>query len=118
MRDEFGRDATLQELSEVTGFNFAEINNLRLFRKKDVNVSTLAYSPIFIEGDNDDWVHFVYHDLPVRDKFIFEHKTGFSGNKVLSNEDIAKKLKISTSTVSNRIKMISDQLAQGWKNAD
>lgn len=114
LRNEFGRDPTLQELSDATGYSIGVINNLKTYRKKDVNVSALSYSPIFIAGDNDDWVHFVYHDLDTRDKFIFEHKTGFNGAKVLSNEQIAKQLKMSPSTVSNRVKIITDRLQEGW----
>lgn len=116
LKNEYGREATLEELSYGTGFGLAEINGLRQARKRDVNVSNLAYAPVFVESDNDEWVHFVYHDLPQRDKLIFEHKTGFSGKKVMSNDEIAKMLNTSSSTISNRIKLISDKIAEGWKN--
>lgn len=116
LKNELGREPTLQELSDITGFNISTVNNLLKTRKKEVSVNNLAYTPIFIEDDNDEWVNFVYHDLNDRDKFIFEHKTGFGSKPKLPNEDIAKKLNISTSTVANRVKIISDKLAEGWKD--
>lgn len=114
LKGEHGRDPTLQELADATGFNLSTINALRKVRKKDVNINNLSHSPVFIENDNDDWVHFVYHDLTDRDKFIFEHKTGFGSKPRLSNEELGKKLNISPSTVANRIKVISDRVAEGF----
>ncbi len=115
LRNELGRPATISELSQATGMSLGEINGLKQVRKKEVNVSTLAYSPVFVDNNNDDWVHFVYFDLPQRDKVIMEHKTGFGGKPVLTNEAIAKMLNTSTSTVANRVKMITTRLEEGWR---
>lgn len=118
LRNEYGHDATLDQLSQFTGMPIAEINSLKQARKRDVNISNLAYAPVFIDNENDNWVHFVYHDLPQKDKFIFEHKTGFGGKPILTNEQIGTKLKLSASTVSNRVKFITDKLSEGWQYAD
>jgi len=115
LRGEFGRDATLDELARATGFNLAEITGLKQSRKRDVNVANLPFAPMLVEDVNDEWVHIVYHDLTQRDRFILEHKTGFGGKTVMSTEEIAKALGISPSTVANRVKIISDKLAEGWK---
>lgn len=116
LRNDFGRDPSLAELSEATGMSLQEINGLKQSRKREVNVSNLAYTPVFVDNTNDDWVHLVYHDLPDRDKLILEHKTGFGGKQIMSNEELAKMLNVSTSTISNRVKMITDKIAEGWKN--
>lgn len=108
-----GRQPTSSELADASGFNLATVNNLMTARKKEVNLSNLAYSPIFYAGSNDDWIHFVYHDLSDKDKLIFEYRTGFGGKPILDNVAIAKKLGISPSTVSQRIKAITERLAQG-----
>lgn len=115
LRNELGREPSLAELSQATGMGLSELTSLKQSRKREVNVSNLAYSPVFIEGDNDDWVHFVYHDLPQRDKVIMEHKTGFGGKKILSNDQLAKMLNTSPSTISNRVKLITDRITEGWK---
>ena len=115
LKDELGRDPSIGELSGYTGFSTQVVANLVKTRKKEVNVNNLAYTPVFIENDNDECVVFVYHDLTDRDKFIFEHKTGFGSKKILSNDEIAKELKISSSTVANRVKLITDKLSDCWK---
>ena len=109
------REPTADEVSEHTGMSIGEINKLKQYRKKDVGVSSLSYTPVFVDNENDDWIHYVYHDLAPRDKFIFEHKTGFGGKPVLENEAIAKKLKLTPAIVSSRVKIISDALAEGYK---
>jgi len=115
LRNELGRPPSLAELAQGTGMGLSELTGLKQVRKKEVNVSNLAFSPVFIEGNNDDWVHFVYFDLPQRDKVIMEHKTGFGGKKLMSNDELAKMLGTSTSTISNRVKMITSKLEEGWK---
>lgn len=113
LKSDLGRDPTLHELSIASGFNLPTLTSLLQARRKDVNINNLAYAPIFIDNENDDWVHFVYHDLTDRDKYIFEHKTGFGGKARMSNEEIGKNLNISPSTVANRIKLISDRVSEG-----
>jgi DNA-directed RNA polymerase specialized sigma subunit len=115
LRDELGRDPNVSELASVTGFSNQTVANLLKTRKKEVNINNLAYTPVFVENDNDECVVFVYHDLTDRDKYIFEHKTGFARKKVMSNEEIAKALNISPSTVANRVKLISDKLSECWR---
>lgn len=116
LKDELGREPNVSELAAFTGFGTHAVANLLKTRKKEVNVNNLAYTPVFIENDNDECVTFVYHDLTDRDKYIFEHKTGFANKKLMSNDEIAKALNISSSTVANRVKIISDKLSDCWKD--
>jgi DNA-directed RNA polymerase specialized sigma subunit len=113
LKDELGREPSTHELSEHSGFSLKETANLLKHRKKDVNINNVGETSVFISSEDDDWIHFVYHDLPERDRVIFEWKTGFGGKPVLSNEEIAKKLHLSPSTVSSRVKMMSDKIAEG-----
>lgn len=115
LRNELGREPALEELAQASGMNLAEVVGLKQVRKREVNVSNLQYAPVFIEGDNDEWIHFVYHDLPARDKVILEHKTGFGGKAIMTNEALAKLLNTSSSTISNRVKIISDKIEEGWR---
>jgi len=117
LKAELGRDPSVSEVADGTGMSISEVNSLLKGRKKTVNLNNLAYSPVMInEEENDDWLHFVYHDLTDRDKIIFEHKTGFGGRKILTNKQLAKKLKVSQSTIGYRSKLINNQLATGFKS--
>lgn len=114
LKEELGRNPTVLELSSRTGMSVQEISNLLQNRKKEVNINNLPFTPVFIES-KDDWLYYVYHDLPEKDRFIFEHKTGFGNRKIMSNEEIAKALNIPVSTVARRIKIISNRIMEGLK---
>lgn len=115
LKAELGRDPTVHELSESSGLPLAALRKLLVSRKKDVNVMNLAYTPAIMENENDDWVHFVYHDLTDRDKVIFEYKTGFGGKPVLTNEQIAAKMETPVSMINSRVRFITDRLSEAWK---
>jgi DNA-directed RNA polymerase sigma subunit (sigma70/sigma32) len=110
-----GRSPTVSELSEHSGFSMKMVNNMFRSKKSSTAMSNLFESPALFESGNDEWVHFVYHDLSPTDKLIFEHKTGFGGKKILDNSSISKKLNLSTSVLNNRIKLMNSTLAKGWK---
>ncbi len=115
LKEELGREPSVEELSTATGFNLHTVSHLLQNRKKEINIENLAYTPVFIDNNNDEWIHFIYQDLPPRDKVIFEHKIGWAGKEELSNEELAKKLNISASTVNNRIRHITQKLSEGWR---
>ena len=114
LEDEIGRPPNVQELSNRSHMSIQEINHILQHRAGEVNVSKLAYTPVFVDNQNDEWIHFVYHDLSDTDRMIFEHKTGFGGKKVLNNEELADLLKISPSTVSQRANHIAEKVNENW----
>ena len=118
LKDSLGRDPSLMELSEFTHIPIAQINQIKQGRAGEVNVSSLIHTPVFINNTNDDWLHFVYHDLTDKDRIIFEHKTGFGNKPKLNNDEIAKKLNMSPSAVSNREKLIAEKIQENWSETD
>lgn len=114
LHEQLGRAPNVSELADATGLGIQAVSNLLGTRKKDINLNNLAYSPVFFEGEENDWVHFVYHDLTDKDKLIFEHRTGFGGKKMMDTAELAKLLGVSPSTISQRIKVISDKLEEGF----
>jgi DNA-directed RNA polymerase specialized sigma subunit len=110
-----GRSPTLEELAHNSGFSMKTVEKMLRTRKNTTGMSSLFEAPALFHSQNDEWVHFVYHDLSDTDKLIFEHMTGFGNKPVLNNKAISTKLNLSTSTLNNRIKLINTTLAKGWK---
>jgi DNA-directed RNA polymerase specialized sigma subunit len=110
-----GRQPTVDELSHHSGFSKETVVHTLKSQKTSTGLSQLFDAPSLFDSSNDEWVKFVYHDLPDIDKLIFEHRTGFGGKKILDNAAIAKKLNLSTSTLNNRIRLMETTLAKGWK---
>lgn len=110
-----GRTPTLEELSHHSGFSPKAVTNMLSTKKSTTGISSMFETPALFDSSNDEWIRFVYHDLPDKDKLIFEHKTGFGGKPVLGNSQIAKKLNLSSSALNNRIKLINNTLSKGWK---
>ena len=110
-----GRSPTLEELSHHSGFSQKSVSNMLKSKKATSGISSLFEAPALINSENDEWVKFVYHDLTITDKLIFEHMTGYGGKKILDNAAIAKKLNLSVGTLNNRIRLMNTTLAKGWK---
>ena len=110
-----GRSPTIEELSHHSGFSIPAVVKTLKSKKAVTGLSSVFDAPTLMDSSNDEWIQFVYHDLSDRDKLIFEHKTGFGGKPVLDNAGIAKKLNLSPSTLSNRLKLINETLSRGWK---
>lgn len=115
LRNELGYAPSSAQIADRLGMGIAEIDNLLKFRKKTVNLNNLAHTPIFVDNVNDEWLHFVYHDLTNRDKVIMEHKIGFGGKKILDNQQIAKQLHVPHSVIVARSKMIANKISEGMK---
>jgi DNA-directed RNA polymerase specialized sigma subunit len=115
LEHDLGRAPTAAELADYSGFNLKTVNNLLNSKKSIASFSSLLNTPTMVSGSNDEWLSFVYHDLTPNDKIIFEHKIGFGGKKVLSNEQIAKKIGMALPQLNQRINIISQMINKGWK---
>jgi DNA-directed RNA polymerase specialized sigma subunit len=115
LEHQLGRTPTTEELSHHSGMSVKAVTNTLKSKKTSTGISSLFDSPTLFSSQNDEWVQFVYHDLSDKDKLIFEHKTGFGGKPILDNVQLSKKLNLSVSTLSNRLKLINSTLSKGWK---
>jgi DNA-directed RNA polymerase specialized sigma subunit len=110
-----GRAPTTEELAHHSGFSQKAVTSMLSSKKTSAGISSMFEAPALFDKSNDEWVQFVYHDLPDKDKLIFEHKTGFGNKSIMDNSSLAKKLNLSLSTLNSRIKLINTTLAKGWK---
>jgi DNA-directed RNA polymerase specialized sigma subunit len=58
---------------------------------------------------------YVYHDLDDIDKQVFQHRLGYRGSQVLPNQEIAKKLNLSSAAVTQRAGRIQKRLEETMK---
>jgi len=123
LKEELGRDPTTDELADAAMMSPKRINYVRQLRLPssegtmsrpaqgaeggDYNdPSVMADGPKELSG----WHDFVYHGLGDTDKLIMEHSFGLFGKKILSNQDIAKKLKVSPAAISIRKNKLQQEL--------
>lgn len=123
LADKFDRTPTDLELADHTGLSMQRIQRLRK-RQLDLSESSRLdeAGEVFQDVEQDasnlgTWTQFVYHDLNAVDRKIFEWRTGFNGRKRLTNNEIAKRLRLTPGAVSQRVDKIYSKIAEGMPGA-
>lgn len=122
--EEHGRDPSDTELCDRMGISLTKLRKLRLYEVREIGTSQASG---INEEDSDEsgsevstnstdpqeiWLDYVYHDLSPIDQKILDWKMGMHGQPILSNQEIAKKLGITPSAVTQRAAKISRQLEE------
>lgn len=117
LEDQFGRAPTSDELADELGWS---MKHLTQFRKQTAHQERLesggneetggSGGSLFEAEEADHTVDFIHHDLPPMQKAIFEHLTGYAGTKVLSNQEIQKKLGLTQGQYSYVKKRLVDHI--------
>jgi DNA-directed RNA polymerase specialized sigma subunit len=123
LKEELGRDPTTEELADAAMMSPKRINYVRQLQMPASEGAMARPAPGAEGSDYSDpsvmqggakelsgWHDFVYTGLGDTDKLIMEHSFGMFGKKVLSNQEIAKKLRISPAAVSIRKNKIQQEL--------
>lgn len=119
LRDDLGRDPTDEEIADETGMSVKRIKDVRGKAVATITSSQydgaedddMSYTPGVITPSKVPFAQeVVYHDLPDRDKFIFDHAIGAHGAKKMTAVEVAKKLGITPAAVSQRAKYIGNQI--------
>jgi DNA-directed RNA polymerase specialized sigma subunit len=120
LEDEYGREPTAQELADRTGISVKRINYVNKFRYP-MAVGSMTnmseedddlYAPEVDQMQSNSWLEFVYSDLDPTNQKIMEWTLGLHGNKPLSNQEIARKLRMTPGAVSQRKAKIQNILNQ------
>lgn len=125
LRDQLGRDPSTDELADLTGLSTRRIVYVR---KLQMPASEGGILQPIQGGEGDDfndpavrtlsggddaraWHQFVYASLSdPADQVIMEHSLGLHAKAVLSNQEIARKLGVTPSAVSQRKARIQSKL--------
>jgi len=117
--DTYDRDPSDAEISDGTGLSIKRLKDLRTREQASSEGSFGDYTPVASSNSwEDEWADYVYYDLNNINRKIFEWRTGYNGNKMLSNNEVAKKLKLSPAAISQRVAAITARLREGSKYAD
>lgn len=118
LEEDRGSEPTVEELADHMG-----LSPRRIERIEAAGAQVSASQSLTEKGDSlfskaEDpqriWSDYIYHDLDGPDKKIFEWSTGYGGTKRIPKLEIAKRLKISPSAVSQRIGRIVGRLEEGY----
>jgi len=111
LNSELGRTPTALELSEHLGWSKMRTTEFqKAFERKELLTSGDFRPSSFAVNDyeQDPMVDFVYHDMAPDNQKLFEHVTGYGGAKVLSNQELMKKLKLTQGQLSYRKRKLID----------
>lgn len=112
---ELGRDATDEEVSKASGVGVETLGSLHRFNSSLVSASQDGgFSGPAREDVNHDHIvsSFLFSQLSPMQQRVFEHTTGYNGKPVLSTQELAKNLNVS----SARVSMLKGQVAQKAKD--
>jgi DNA-directed RNA polymerase specialized sigma subunit len=121
LEDELGREPTMVEIADRTGLSPKRINYVRKFRypMAEGTISSMSedeesggFAPAVDQQQTNTWFEFVYSDLDETNQKIMEWTLGLHGSPVLSNQQIARKLRITPGAVSQRKAKIQQALNQ------
>lgn len=116
-QDRYGRDPSDAELADLTGLSKKRLAKIRQLKPVVAEGQTYSFDT---EGELQEltvpkatpqaWVDFVYQTLDPKDQLIMEHTLGLNGKKILSKSAIARKLGVSPSAITYRLRYIQSQL--------
>lgn len=122
LRDELGRDPSDSELADHAKLSIRRISHIRKARpsfsegsmQRATDEGESIYSPAvrqrYGKGQAKHWLKFVYNELGPQDQLIMEHSFGMHGKPMLSNQDIARKLRVTPGAVSQRRAKIQQKI--------
>lgn len=115
LEDIHGRDIADTELADYTGLSLKRIGKIRAAVKPvaEGRFSESEDGPPPSESltpQMQSWIKFVYDDLDARDQYILERSLGLNGRRRIPPTQIALKLGISPSAVSQRMARIQSML--------
>mgnify|MGYP001571225807 CR=1 FL=1 len=123
-QNDLGREASDEEISEATGLPVKRIVKVRSQMRAGMPTSVIENQDDEDDDDSsydhvqhasspeEDWLDAVYHDLGDIDRLILQYRSGYRGVPQLSNQEIAKQLKLSPSAVTQRANRIQARLDQ------
>lgn len=122
LRNEYGREPSDEEVMDITGIPLKRMLKVKQAMHAKIPLSVYeagsedeSGTPDITSSSRspmDDWLDAVYHDSNDIDKVILQYKSGYRGAPILSNQEIAAKLKLSPGAVSQRSAKLQARLGE------
>jgi DNA-directed RNA polymerase specialized sigma subunit len=120
--DKYSREAADTELAEQMGISVPRIRHLRKFmrttmpesgfRSMEEGDSEIFYPGVTQASPEDVWLEYIHHDSSPVDQKILEWKTGYNGKQIITTQEIAKRLGLSPSAVSQRASRMARRISE------
>ena len=118
LRDKLGRQPSTLELSDHVGLSPKRLTYIRKAHPGASESSLTRYQedtedvymPPVESDDTKNWLEFIYYSVDPRDQLILEHSFGLHGKPVITNQELARKLGITPSAVSQRKAKLQNQI--------
>ena len=112
LEEDLGREPTAQELSSSLKWSMKEVDRFR--NELRAGLSTSKPTPPGFETYNPDeaFIDFIYNDLHDQDKLVFEHTTGYGGNKILSAKTLMAKTGMTQGQISHSKRRITKMVLE------
>jgi len=113
-----GREPSDAEMADTLGLSIKRINRIRSYATPFIGtdaadaVAGAAPDTNYVDPE-DVWIDYVYYDLDDTNRRILDWKLGRNGQPVLSNVEIARRLKVSPAAVTKRAARIQAKLLEG-----
>lgn len=107
--DRLGRDPSATELADYTGLSVKRLDYLRQFKHPlaegtvvgPTGEDSVGFLPA-VQQSSNAWAEVVYSDMDAINQKIMEWTLGLHGEPVLSNQEIARRLRVSPGAISQR----------------
>ena len=115
LEDHMGREPTIEELADHLSWSTAEVRRFQRESRKEFVASEPL--PVFdsMKEDGNKHIYFAVADMAPTDRLIFEHTTGFNGNKIMENKGLMAKTGLNQGQLSHRKRLITKSLVDGQK---
>jgi DNA-directed RNA polymerase specialized sigma subunit len=110
LEERFGRPPTADELTDELGWSKPYLSKFQKTMRSEFAESG-GQIPIFDQtSDDSKMIDYIYNDLAPKQKFIFQHTTGYSGSPILTNKQLMQRTKFTQGQLSYQKRLLIDKI--------
>lgn len=116
LTDRLGRDPSISEMADEMSWSEAEVSRMESEMAGELTAGKIEGAEFYGQAINkisrdQELMSYAYHDLTGKDKVIFEHSTGYGGKPILSNKEIAKKLRTNEMAITRSKRRMAENIS-------